>query len=104
MKETPMKFPKGIIWLLAVLFLVTGSAFGDAADDLCGRGSAKGIKGDWDGAIADYTKAIDLKPDFAIAYCSRGSAEAMKGEWDGAIADYTKALKLKPDLAEAYYG
>jgi len=63
-----------------------------------------------DGAIADLTKAIELKPDFADAYNNRGIAKHAKGEgWptgdsrrtkllDGAIADLTKAIKLKPSL------
>ena len=59
-------------------------------------------KGDLDGAIADYTKAIELKPDDAGAYNNRGNAKQTKGDLDGAIADYTKAIELKPDDAGAY--
>src|SRR5271165_2914688 len=36
------------------------------------RGNAKRAKGDSDGAITDYSKAIELKPDFAEAYSNRG--------------------------------
>ena len=53
-------------------------------------------------AIADYTKAIELRPDDASAYNNRGiSFVALKNN-EKAIADYTKAIKLKPDFASAY--
>ena len=61
-------------------------------------------KGDMEGAIADHTKAIELKPDFANAYHSRGIAKQAKGDMDGAFADYTSAIELNPKLAWAYYG
>ena len=60
-------------------------------------------KGEYDRAIADYTEAIRIKPDYAEAYRNRGVAYAEKGEYDRAIADYTEAIRLKPDYAEAYY-
>ena len=37
------------------------------------RGDAYGLKGDIDRAISDYTKAIELNPNYAPAYNSRGS-------------------------------
>ena len=39
------------------------------------RGNAKDDKGDLDGAIADYNRAIELDPKLAIAYNNRGNAE-----------------------------
>src|ERR1017187_4010260 len=65
-------------------------------------GVAKQAKGDLDGAIADFTKAIELRPDLAISFEYRGKAKQAKGDLDGAIADFTKAIELKPDDAVAY--
>lgn len=59
-------------------------------------------KGDLDQAIADYTEAIQLKPDFLAAYLNRGTAQRKKGEYDLAIADYTQAIQAKSDLYDAY--
>jgi len=59
-------------------------------------------KGNLDQAIADYTEAIQLKPDFFVAYLNRGTAQRRKGEVDLAIADYTKAIQLKADLYDAF--
>ncbi|RKY16683.1 MAG: hypothetical protein DRP63_04975 [Planctomycetota bacterium] len=74
----------------------------ESAEALHIRGIGKHQRGDYDGAIADLTKAIELKPDYVEAFVSRGIAWAKKGEYDRAIADYTKAIKLNPRFAEAY--
>lgn len=54
-------------------------------------------------AIADYTEAIRLNPEFADACFNRGNAYYGKGQYDDAIADYTEAIRLNPKFAEAYY-
>ena len=59
-------------------------------------------KGDLRAAIADYTKAIKLKPDVAETYNGRGLAKYDAGDIRGAIADFSKAIALKPDYAEAF--
>lgn len=59
-------------------------------------------RGDWEGAIADFTKAIDIKPNFAVAYNARGAAKEGNRDWEGAIADYTRALELQPAFNVAY--
>ena len=71
-------------------------------DQLFKSAKSKLIKRDFDGAIADYTKAIELKPDDSAAYEHRGDAKAFKTDFDGAIADCTKAIELKPDDWAAY--
>jgi tetratricopeptide (TPR) repeat protein len=66
------------------------------------KGGAQLQRGNLDQAIADYTEAIQLKPNFFAAYLNRGTAQRKKGEVDQAIADYTKALGIRPDLYDAY--
>ena len=58
-------------------------------------------KGDLDGAIADYTKAIELNPSPDIAYNNRGLAKLDQGDLDGAVADFTKAIDLNPQYSDA---
>jgi tetratricopeptide (TPR) repeat protein len=65
-------------------------------------GDARQDKGDWNDAIAAYTKAIELAPDDAYNYHQRGDAKRSENDFAGAIADYTKAIKLKPDDAISY--
>ena len=65
------------------------------------RGNAKAKKGDFRGAIIDYTKAIELNPSNVDAFFNRGNAKAKNGDFRGAIIDYTKAIELDPSNAEA---
>ena len=54
-------------------------------------------QGDFDGAIAVYTKAISGGPPDGFNYHLRGDAYRKKGDFDSAIADYTKALSMYDD-------
>jgi len=59
----------------------------------------------YDSAIADFTRAIQLSPNNAIAYFERGEAILNgKGDHDKAIADYNQALRINPNYAIAYNG
>ena len=81
-----------------------------AAKKFVDSGLHKGIEGDNQGAIEDYTKAIELNryypiefmPYYPYAYVRRGNVHYVLKEYQKAIADYTKAIKLKSDYAEAY--
>ncbi len=73
-----------------------------SADTYFQWGNAKYDLGDYAGAIADYTMAIILKPDDALAYNNRGNAREKSGQYFAAIADFDTAIRLKPDDALAY--
>jgi tetratricopeptide (TPR) repeat protein len=64
------------------------------ADAYNNRGFAKQTKGDLEGAIADYSRALELNPRYATAYHNRGIAKRARGDLDGSIADYSRALEL----------
>ena len=57
----------------------------------------------YDDAIADLTKAIELHSSFAYAYYNRANLLALSGKLPEAFDDYTKAIELNPNFAEAYY-
>lgn len=67
------------------------------------RGLAYYNKGQYDQAIKDYNKAIEIDPGNAVAYINRGFAYRNKGQYDQAIKDYTKAIEIDPGNADAYY-
>ena len=58
------------------------------------RGIAYAAKRDFDRAIADYTKAIEIDPEHVGAYNDRGLAYTNKSDYQRAIADVTKAVEL----------
>ena len=66
------------------------------------RGIDYGERGEHDLAIKNFTKAIELKPDYAIAYNNRGAVYRSEGKYDLAIEDCNEAIRLKPDYAEPY--
>jgi tetratricopeptide (TPR) repeat protein len=67
-----------------------------------GRGYGWDYKGDYDKAIADFSKAIEIDPKDATTYYSRGCVWGQKGDYDKAIADYTKAIEIDPKVTGAY--
>ena len=69
------------------------------------RGVARLMKKDFDGAIIDLTKAIEMYPKDSTksAYFYRGEARAKLKDFDGAILDFTKAIEINPKDGRAYY-
>ena len=72
------------------------------AEALLAQGSMHFLNGDLDQAIESHNLAIELNPDYVMAYNNRGTARAATGDLDGAIEDYDKAIDLNPDYAIAY--
>jgi tetratricopeptide (TPR) repeat protein len=53
------------------------------------------------GAIADFDKALALKPDDPDALNDRGVAHLARGDLEHAFTDFSRAILLQPDC-EAY--
>lgn len=66
------------------------------------RGSAKSQLNDNVGAIADYTKAINLNPNFSMAFNNRGWAKFELKNYTAALTDLNKAIELDPNNSVAY--
>jgi tetratricopeptide (TPR) repeat protein len=58
------------------------------------RGIANAVKKDYDQAIADFSKAIELNPKDVAAYNARAAVYTNKGDYQHAVADVTKAVEL----------
>jgi tetratricopeptide (TPR) repeat protein len=67
------------------------------------RANAMRAKGNIDGAISDYGQAIELVPNFALAYRNRGALYVTLGDPARAIADLDNAVRLDPRDASALY-
>ena len=61
------------------------------------RGAARRDKGDLDGATEDFTEAIRLEPDDAVAFVGRSTVRRKRGDLDGAIQDCNEAIRIKPE-------
>jgi len=60
-------------------------------------------KGLYDLAIADSTKALSFRPNYARAFSSRGKAYAFRGFYSKALSDLDRAIFLRPLDHLAYY-
>ncbi|WP_269611943.1 tetratricopeptide repeat protein [Prochlorococcus marinus] len=59
---------------------------------------------DYEEAILDYNKALELSPtEICLVYSMRGNAKRNLGDFDGAISDQNKALNFDPLYADAYF-
>jgi len=69
------------------------------------RGNAYTYFREYEKAVADYTEAVHITPQFADAYENRGEAYGKLGENEKAIADYTKAIRinLSVERGNLYY-
>lgn len=67
------------------------------------RGNAYREQRQDDRAIADYTEAVRLAPNFKPAFGNRGIAYLTKGLYDRAIADFDQVIRLDPTDARAFH-
>ena len=74
-----------------------------SAQDYFNRGYDCGGNKDYDGAIENYSRTIELNPQDVEAYNNRGNVYKNKGNYDQAIKDYSRAIELNPQCATAYY-
>jgi tetratricopeptide (TPR) repeat protein len=73
------------------------------ADDYFALANQKYDKGDARGALADYDRAIALKPDYAKAYRARSTVKSGKlNDSRGALADLDRSIQLAPTDGLAY--
>ena len=58
------------------------------------------LLGDYEGAIADFNKALEQDPELAISLSNRGYAKYYLGDLDDALLDFNDALSLNGDLTD----
>lgn len=85
-----------LIFLLLLTACTAHAQMPASADDFSQRGISRFEKHDFDGAIADFTKAIELNgQQLEFCFFFRGIALYRRGRTEEAIADLTKAITLK---------
>ena len=100
---------KNILYTLALL--VCFNSFGQTAEEYYSNAWEKFDNEDYYGAIADFSKSIELDPNDSDAYSSRAWATLMlTSNTDAndpkileAIKDYDKSIELDPDNSDSYF-
>jgi tetratricopeptide (TPR) repeat protein len=72
----------------------TANAYGN-------RGLARYQKGDYAGAIEDFTAALKIRPALATAYLNRAAARRATGDFKTALKDLDRAISINKDFFEA---
>ena len=93
----------GLSFLVIPLLLTAGCATmeSDAQRDTRAyfdRGEVYSAKGQYDQAIAEFTKAAEISPRLPEIYNNRGLTYQAKGQYDQALSDFNKALGACPTL------
>jgi tetratricopeptide (TPR) repeat protein len=66
------------------------------------RGAAFGRAGNEQAAIDDFTKAIELNPQSAMAFYDRGISRQTLGQFDLAIDDFSRVIELRPKYVSGF--
>lgn len=80
----------------------TGLANDRRATILNDRGVANARLGQTKLALEDYNRAVELFPEYPVAYNNRGNLLLAVGQLDEAMKDFDRALVLAPGYAAAY--
>ena len=81
----------------------SGSDLDEATRGYYNRGNSYSRQGQYQQAIEDYDKAIELDPNVAPAHHNRGISYHALGQNERAIEDYDKVIELDPNDGRAYY-
>jgi serine/threonine protein kinase len=93
------KFDEGIEYLSkGILFAGDAPQLHRLYDN---RGFAKSNLKDYEGAISDFTKAIELNPSNPRVYYHRAESHAQAENYEEAYSDVQIALRLDPDFESA---
>jgi tetratricopeptide (TPR) repeat protein len=96
-----LRFGTAILLCSFCAVLIHGQPLnGDSAALEVKRGKLLFVNGDYEAAILHYTKAIEIRPNFAEAYLRRGYAERMRNYLDEALRDFDKATELDPQITK----
>ncbi len=95
---------KKIVYILILLpFIFHGTAQAQSAKQYFKAGDDFAKANNYTDAITQYTKAIELEPDYDKAYTQRASAFSRIGEHKNAAEDYDRALVFDAKDEELFY-
>jgi len=89
--------------LIFLVLVITASVQAQSAKQFFKAGEDFAKAGNYTDAIAQFTRAIELDPDYKKAYIHRASAFSLSGKHKNAALDYDRALAFEEKDVELYY-
>jgi len=93
-----------LIHLIILLLTLCSSAF--SQEHVLEKNHAEGLEkakqGDYAGAVASFTKAIEALPLDAYAWYNRGMAKNMLGDYEEAIYDFSTCIGISPTYKKVW--
>jgi tetratricopeptide (TPR) repeat protein len=86
------------------IFFIAANLFSTNAAEYFERGLNCAAKKDYQCSINNYTKAIEIKPDYFEAYKHRAVTYYTNGDFQKSVTDYNRAIELNPNDAGSFYG
>jgi tetratricopeptide (TPR) repeat protein len=91
-----------IFLFITIVIFILSSCSKSNPDFFYKNGNAKYQLKDFNGAIKDLDKAIELKPAFMQAYHTRAMCYGELKIYDKALNDFNTAIELNPNFKNAY--
>jgi tetratricopeptide (TPR) repeat protein len=66
------------------------------------RAALNSDRKDFDRALDDWNKVVEIEPEDPSSYFGRGNILLTGKEWDKAVGDFTQTIKLDPEHADAH--
>lgn len=76
-------------------------AYLNTSSDYLAQGDYEFEQGKYERAIANYSRALELDPNFAAAYNNRAYAYMVLEKYASALPDLNRAIELKPTYVNA---
>lgn len=90
-----------ILFLFLLSFISIG--YSQTAKEFYNSGLAKYNLKDYSGAVSDCNKAIEINPQYGLAYFLRGKIKTTIQDYKYAIKNLNQAIEIDPKHADSYY-
>lgn len=84
------------------LWIATGKTSPSSPNTHNNLGDVYGRHGDKEGALREFSRAIELKPNYADAYHNLGNTYREMGNMEKAMENYQMAAKINPNLWQSF--
>ena len=85
------------------LFTDNIEKYPDCSTAYFNRASGKNDINDFQGAIIDYNKVIEIQPNYLCAYTNRGVLKCKINDYAGAMSDFNYVIKYSNNDTNAFY-